>query len=338
MVATGLGVGLAKIVEYWDGDLIVVASYGFDLEPEDIVLGPAGETSAGHALDTGTPTVSGDVVADRRFRRATIEQGDQVCSVLNVPIPNLTDPDVDWYGVIETDSEHADAFNEDQIAFLKLYANLVAAAISRRETHRRLEALVADKHRLLEELQHRTKNNLAIITAFVRLQSRNATSDETIQQLSAIEQRVATLRLLHDQLYSHHSSTHVELDTYLAKLTANMVEFYRGNSSKIEFRTHFPPYVASIDQAITIGLIINESVTNSMKHAFTQSGGVIDVMFRADGHDAELTLRDDAVGLSASNERIGGTGMALVDGLASNLARQSTGEMTRGPGCQSASS
>ncbi len=319
MVAQGLGEGLSKIVEHRDGELVVVASYGFDLAPEEMVLGKAGGTSAGHALETGSPTVSGDVLGDERFRRATIERGGEVLSVLNVPIPNLVDADIDWYGVIETDSTRKNAFSEDQVAFLKFYADLVAAAIERRETQSRLEALVKDKQRLLDELQHRIKNNLAIITGLVRLQTRKADNDETVEQLSSIEQRIDALRLLHDQLYSHHTSNEVELDQYLSSMVENFIDFYGSDVENIEFETHFDSVTASIDQAIPLGLIINEFVTNSLKYAFGDTGGEITILMHTENQSVRLELRDNGAGLAMSSDRSAGTGMMLIRGLAGQI-------------------
>lgn len=319
MAAEGLGQTLSKIVEHRDGDLVVVASHGYDLRSEDMVLGRAGGTSAGHALEAGVPTVSGDVLADTRFERATIEQGGAVRSVLNVPIPDLLDPGAEWYGVIEVDSPECDAFSDDQVAFLRLYADLVAAAIERRDAQRRLEALVGERGRLLDELQHRVKNNLAIITGLVRLQSRKAEAPETKAHLADIGQRIETLRLLHETLYTQHSANRVALDVYLGELVENLVAFHASGTERVAFETVFEPYVVDVDRAIPLGLVINEFVTNALKYAFGDGGGRIAVSLGKHGDDAELVLSDDGVGLPEGAERSGGTGMTLIRGLAGQL-------------------
>ncbi|MEQ9643219.1 MAG: histidine kinase dimerization/phosphoacceptor domain -containing protein [Alphaproteobacteria bacterium] len=320
LVAEGLGQGLAKVLELQGHVLVVVASHGYELQPEDMIVKQPGGTSAGHAIATGTPTVSGDVLADHRFDRATIESGASVRSVLNVPIPSFGDSDAAWFGVIEADSPHTDAFSEDQVAFMQLYADIIGAAIERRHDKARLSTLVEEKSRLLIELQHRIKNNLAIITSLVSLQRRRAIQDETRDHLTTIERRIDALRLLHDKLYAHRSSNRLELRDYVMELVENLVEFHGDGLAGVDLDAHVDRYVVSIDKAIPIGLIINEFITNSMKYAFDDAGGQIRVQLGVEDHLATLVLADNGRGSAA--EPSGGTGMMLIEGLAGQLGAE----------------
>ena len=321
MAAEGLGQQLAKIVKQRDGKLEVVASFGYDLRPEDMVLDQVGGTSAGHAVLTGTPTVSRDVIADERFERATIERGGQVRSVLNVPIPDIDDDAAEWYGVIEVDSPDIGAFREEEVAFLKLYADLVASAIGRHRVQRRLEMLLDEKARLLKELQHRVKNNLTIISSLTRIEARKVKDPDMHVHLSAIEQRIETLRLLHETLYRDDASDRVALHTYIDDLARNLTTLIAADdrADRIVFDAELEPLIVSVDCAIPLGLILNEFVTNSIKYALADDTGRIWITLRSDDDGVEFVLVDNGPGMPEGTGRSGGTGMSLISGLASQI-------------------
>jgi signal transduction protein with GAF and PtsI domain len=121
----------------------------------------------------------------------------------------------------EVDSRVPRHFTENDISFLQTYANMVATAVNRLRLMNALRETAKEKGRLLLELQHRIKNNLQVITALISTQSRRSTSPEVKEELKSIEDRIETLRLVHDKLYSAGEVDRVDLASYLAELAGD---------------------------------------------------------------------------------------------------------------------
>jgi two-component sensor histidine kinase len=151
-----------------------------------------------------------------------------------------------------------------------------------------LRETAKEKGRLLLELQHRINNNLQVISALISTQSRRSTSPEVKEELKSIEDRIETLRLVHDKLYS------------------------AGDFDRVDLAP---------ETAIPLGLIVNEFVTNSMKYAFKDRPGLVGLELVTNGESpATLTLWDDGKGFAKLPS--GGTGMRLISGFTQPTAHQ----------------
>lgn len=321
LVADGLDESLAKIVEDRPDSerLYIRAEHGFGLEEADKWIGRGRASSAGHALLTGTPTISNHADTDDRFVRAHFIKKHRVMSVANVPIPDTLGGPGIWWGVLEVDSCNYGAFSDSDVTFLRLYANLLAAAIARIRAREELEEALGEKQRLLQELQHRIKNNLATVTSLIRMQARQAKSEEAKKQLDAIGRRVETLRLVHERLYSRQGTETIALKDYLDELVRNLAGFHGSDAEKVVIDTRFEDAAIVADKAIPIGLIVNEFITNAIKYAFPDGKGVIACTLELNGGEAHLVLSDDGVGLPDDFATSGGTGTTIVNGLARQL-------------------
>jgi two-component sensor histidine kinase len=185
----------------------------------------------------------------------------------------------------EVDSRVPRPFTENDISFLQTYANMVATAVNRLHLMNALRETAKEKGRLLLELQHRINNNLQVISALISTQSRRSPSPEVKEELKSIEDRIETLRLVHDKLYS------------------------AGDVDRVDLAP---------ETAIPLGLIVNEFVTNSMKYAFEDRPGLVGLELVTNGESpATLTLWDDGKGFAKLPS--GGTGMRLISGLLSQL-------------------
>jgi two-component sensor histidine kinase len=175
---------------------------------------------------------------------------------------------------------------------------------------------------LLRELQHRTKNNFQIILAILSLKGRHATPD-TRERLGRVMDRIHAIALAHDLLSMKEGGSSVEFDRYLRALCANI----DPHRDQVTIELEAAPTVLPLDRAVPIGLIVNELVTNSLKHAFDEQGGVIRVRFTVE-HDAGegcLTVEDDGKGIQAGDSS--GLGFSLIDAFAQQLQ----GRMEREP-------
>jgi two-component sensor histidine kinase len=235
--------------------------------------------------------------------------------------------------VLEVDSRAAGAFGRDDVNFLQTYANLLGAAILRHRSHDLVIAAAVEKARsaqeneiLLRELQHRVMNNLQVITSLISIQQRRIRSREAADALKVIASRVETLRLLHERLYTARQMDMIDLADYLASLCATLVGFHREEVAGVTLSTRLAPIMASADTAVPLGLIVNEFVTNSLKHAFPGGKGTIRVGLAPlkeesgeGGGRARLDLADDGAGLRDPGHGARGSGLHLIRMLGTQI-------------------
>jgi len=164
----------------------------------------------------------------------------------------------------------------------------------------RLEASLREKDVVIKEVHHRVKNNMQVINGFLLLQSQYLTDPESVKMMEEAQQRVKTMALVHERLYQSKSLEFIDASDYINSLVTDLL-----NSSLLETQIETKIDVAHIninlDMAIPCGLIINELVTNSLKHAFKgRPTGLISVsMHLGTDHRFNLTVQDDGVGLPA---------------------------------------
>lgn len=334
-VSDGTDVERVKILIYRPdhGDLLVVAGIGWNEGVIGIATLPIDVASPpGRAVQTGEPTIIEDIAASTEYRLSGLLKEHDIRALLNVPIV-LDDR---CWGVLEVDSRAPRSFNEDTTEFLQAVAQLIASALRRSERReaaveaRREIAAEADRRRvLLREMQHRVKNNFQLIVGMLLLQQRKSKTPEVQQVLRALADRVMAIALAHDQLAPERGFQAVSLGQYLGALCRTFGAMADG----ISVATDLDEAELPLDIAISVGLIVNELVTNSMKHAFDGPGN-IHVEFRADvgRHNACVTVWDDGKGMP-EEKRPGSSGLALVETLVrqlnGSLERDSPGRGTR---------
>ncbi len=209
---------------------------------------------------------------------------------------------------------------------LSLYSRVVSARKSRKELEdKNLElqkTLLSkeEKEVLLKEIHHRVKNNMQIIMSLLRLQSANI-NDAYIQSLYTESQnRIKSMALVHEELYQTRDLTDVNVKNYLEKLVENLIENY---SLKTNIITHSSIEVNSlgIDTLIPLGLLLNEIISNTFKHAFLdQNEGSIYVELKRI-KDEEICLRvgDNGIGFSEDWNKKDSLGQELIESLVEQL-------------------
>lgn len=213
------------------------------------------------------------------------------------------------------------------VRFLALVQDITA----RKRAEAELRGSLAEKEVLLREIHHRVKNNLQIVTSLLNLQLR-VVEDETARGLLRESQdRVKTMALVHETLYRSKGLATLDAPAYLRDLVASLFRSY-GAAPRLSHRIEAQDVRLEIDAAVPLGLIVNELVSNALKHAFPDGrSGRVEVTLSAEGDSTTLTVTDDGVGLPPGLEaRRQSIGLQLVDGLASQL--RGTLATTTGPG------
>jgi two-component sensor histidine kinase len=183
-------------------------------------------------------------------------------------------------------------------------------------SNERLANEMQEKVTLLSEIHHRVKNNLQIISSLLDLQSMQTGDPDTRAMLQNGMHRIQSMALIHQTLYQSKDFARVAFDDVLRTLASNIASSCSIDESRIEFAIDTMPLKLPISTAIPCGLIVNELVTNALKHAFPngRNGTITMRLQRMDDHSAELSVSDDGVGLPATDRRTSSRtlGMELV--------------------------
>jgi len=162
-----------------------------------------------------------------------------------------------------------------------------------------LEASLKEKELLLKELRHRVGNNLQAIISLLRIQGRRTSNKQYSSLLQDIQQRIRTMALVHEKLYSTRSFSHLDLGRYVKSLAKELCISYGVTREKVALKLDMEDILLDIKYAIPCGLIINELLSNSIKHAFPGDiKGEIAVGLRMSAEDEiDLSISDDGIGL-----------------------------------------
>jgi len=191
----------------------------------------------------------------------------------------------------------------------------------RRQTEDAISASLREKEILLREIHHRVKNNLQIISSLLSLQADGLRDPAIRDVLTESRGRVATMALIHEQLYRSQDLNEIDMDAYLRQLLPRLVSTYMGGRD-ISLRLELAPLALTLDQSIPFGLIVNELVTNALKHGFRgRSRGTVNVSVSSAGGRATVAVKDDGVGLPEGFviETAATLGLQIVSMLANQL-------------------
>jgi len=199
----------------------------------------------------------------------------------------------------------------DEGGSLRGYAKVLRDETERREAEQRLQASLAEKHALLQEIHHRVKNNLQVITSLLSLQAERIENPEVSSVMDDTENRVRAIAALHETLYSSEDLASIEFSSYVERLVRDLVGFYGVDEQRLKVQVRAEDLLLDIGQAIPLGLIVNELVTNTFKHAFpVGQSGTVDIQLRYLRNSVDLdrersvvsglgqiTVKDNGVGL-----------------------------------------
>ncbi len=186
----------------------------------------------------------------------------------------------------------------------------------RRRMEEERNALLEKQSLLLRELTHRTKNHLSMVISLLRLKADRQKDPFAKQDFERAIERIHTIAFLHEHLYNKDAFDRVKVDCYLEDICANL-ESSLLSESKIALVRDFEPAELHIDQAVPLGLIVNEAVTNAAKYAFAAGQtGEIRVRFRRRGERGVLTISDNGMGVTSPKP---GVGTRLIKSLAQQI-------------------
>jgi two-component sensor histidine kinase len=178
---------------------------------------------------------------------------------------------------------------------------LVQQAQASEHTTAKLRASEERKEALLREVHHRVKNNLAVICSLFYLQSTHTKDDETVQIFRDMENRVHSMALVHERLYDSENLARVNFAEYAEALALDILSSHGRPTVAVCLKSELEPIIMGIDLAVPCGLILNELVSNALKHGFPNGArGEIRMTLRS-GPQGTCTLcvEDSGVGIPA---------------------------------------
>jgi PAS domain S-box-containing protein len=168
----------------------------------------------------------------------------------------------------------------------------------RKKAEELIKDSLKEKELLIKEIHHRVKNNLQIVSSLLKLQSGYVKDQEALNMLLESQNRIQSMALVHQKLYQSKDLSRINFNEYLGQLLSHIKHAYKINADTFSINVNTENIQVDVDTAIPCGLIINELVTNSIKHAFPnfKKGNIhIDLKTSKDGHYI-LSVADDGIG------------------------------------------
>jgi two-component sensor histidine kinase len=197
-----------------------------------------------------------------------------------------------------------------------------------------LQTSLREREVLLQEIHHRVKNNLQVISSLINLQMRKLEAGDNRDALEECRARVQAIALIHEKLYQSNDFSRIPFSEYASSLASSVFQANRSSTTKVQLDLAIDDIQLPVDQAIPCGLILNELIGNALKHGFTDGrSGTVRVRFeRLHGRELRLTVSNDGVELPSGFETQSSPSLGLH--LVSTLAGQLGGllQVQRRPG------
>jgi PAS domain S-box-containing protein len=268
-----------------------------------------GKGIGGQVLLTGRPLRTADYATDPRFSKdylGSMWAGGRL-AVITVPITIGSRVE----GVLYVSNQDSRPFTEGHEAVLLRLADHAATAIRNAQLYREaadeltrriqaeeaLKASLREKEVLLKEIHHRVKNNLQIISSLLNLQSGYSEDPHLQAMFEDSQHRIQSMALIHEHLYQASDLARIDFGSYVRSLAAQLLRSYQHFCPRVTLSTNMAAVSLGIDQALSCGLLVNELMTNSLKHAFPhEQDGNISLALQVDAYQVTLLVQDTGVG------------------------------------------
>ena len=193
----------------------------------------------------------------------------------------------------------------------------------RKHAEEQVKSSLKEKEVLLQEIHHRVKNNMQIISSLLNLQSHHIEDDKVKDMFKMSRDRIKSMALIHEKLYQSKDLTKINFAQYIQSLAVHLLNTYNVSMERIKLNAKVTDVFLDINKAIPCGLIINELVSNSLKHAFPQDkkGNIRIQLNKGNNGNVRLVVSDDGIGFSENVDfqHPDSLGLQLVNDLVDQL-------------------
>ena len=211
-------------------------------------------------------------------------------------------------------------WSDEEKNFALAVSQIVSLTIEnqkRKNYQRRLLKTLEEKNTLLVEMHHRLKNNLTMLVSLLRLQSRSLTDKDALEVVANFENQMLSISKLHEQLYSSGNYLQVDLKSYLSEL---LTSFNSALPKHINFVIHLEQVQINSDKAVTLGLIINEIISNAIKYATNDEKPItISVLLQRNKNETTVEISDNGQGFTLDKQKPNSFGLSLIHDLSEQL-------------------
>ena len=233
------------------------------------------------------------------------------------------DLSVNGYLVKPVDPDKLFSLIDELASNIVLKKSLAEKEIKRRVAEKNLKRSLEEKDVLLREIHHRVKNNMQIISSILKMQERLVDDIKLQAVLAESRNRIRSMALVHENLYQHENLANIQVPNYVKSLAGNIARTYRDQQHQIKFNYDIADFFLPLDVGIPCGLIINELISNSFKHAFNdKEGGTISISFKEIRRRFfKLVVADNGIGMDPDFklEDSQSLGMRIVHKLAQQI-------------------
>jgi len=225
-------------------------------------------------------------------------------------------------------------FSQAEKELLTAIGNEAGVVIAKLQADAVIKETLKEREIILKEIHHRVKNNMQIISSLLSLQAAQATEPETVEMLNASQGRIRSMALIHEQLYSSGSLAKIDFARYVESLIAHLQGTFDVDPDAVTITVDVKDTYLGVDTAVPCALIVNELVTNCLKHAFPGAtrGTVSVVTHPTNAWTYELIVADTGVGFPRDLDfrATASLGMQLVNALVGQLDGMITLDRTKG--------
>ncbi len=230
------------------------------------------------------------------------------------------------YTVITNLTDHYTAELEQRVyertaELAKTNEILLMEIIKRRRAEEMLNMSLAEKEVLLREVHCKVKKNLQVISSLIYLQSKRAIDERPLDIIKDCQNRVKSLAIVHDKLSNSQNLTKVNLEEYVKSLVDSLYQLYNVRHDRIKLNLDVDKIMIGVDTAVACGFVINELVSNSLKHAFPgDRKGEINIEFHSDGGKGfRMVIKDNGIGFKKDLAKSNALGLQLVSAVMNQI-------------------
>ncbi len=267
-------------------------------------------SAVGRTLRQGSPVIVPDAPAQPELGPVSEELRDYaIVAILAAPLIHSKD----LLGFLSFDTPYHRSWNDHEIDTLKEMADFMALALSHNDMHRRIQEDLEENRTLLKEVHHRVKNNLNVVASLLALQADEIeTVDQARQAFRNSRNRIHSMAQVHESLYQSPELSHVDMEAYFDRFLPQLLHAF-DKAGEVEIRTIVDEVQLPVTEAVPCGIIVNELVSNALKHAFPdgRGGSILVRLQRAESDRVVLAVEDDGVGLAELPDLQGGRTLGL---------------------------
>jgi PAS domain S-box-containing protein len=225
-------------------------------------------------------------------------------------------------GVMHLQSVTPNAYTSKVVDIVERIAALIAPSLEKTLLYDEQNRSLKEKEVLLQEINHRVKNNLQIISSLLNLQSRDIQDPQVLRAFRTGQDRIGAMAMVHEKLYQSEDLARIDFGEYIKSLAGNLINSYGLGARDIGLKIDVDNILLGVDTAIPCGVIVNELVANSLKHEFPgDRAGEIVVSFREVDGQYTMMFKDNGVGMSEDLDldRPSSLGLTIVNALTGQL-------------------